>query len=126
LVYSTDGSSVGQSESSCYAIWIGSFSEFPHTINAIRHWAVNDTIIFTGTIDPGIFEGQLVGINVLLIPEQESGSPGVWSNLAPVIQNYLNNGGSVIFCGSASSESDCMFNTGVFSGSFNSNVNGFL
>ncbi|HRH65623.1 MAG TPA: GEVED domain-containing protein, partial [Bacteroidia bacterium] len=34
------------------------------------------------------------------------------------IRQFLNNGGSVIWCGSYSSEADCMFNTGVWTGTF--------
>jgi PKD repeat protein len=122
LVYNTNGASVGKIRVLAMSYGTDPFSEFPHTVAAINHYFSNDTIITTSTTDPGVLSGLLVGKNVLLIPEQESGSPGVWTNLGPVIQQYLNNGGSVIFCGSNSSEANCMFNTGVFSGTFSQNA----
>ncbi|MBK7853281.1 MAG: PKD domain-containing protein [Bacteroidetes bacterium] len=95
------------------------FAEYPHTIAAINQYFTNYTLTETSTTDPGTLSGLLVGKNVLLIPEQETGDPNVWTNLGPVIRQFLNNGGSVIWCGSYSSESDCMFNTGVWTGTFN-------
>ncbi|HNP97928.1 MAG TPA: PKD domain-containing protein, partial [Bacteroidia bacterium] len=95
------------------------FAEYPHTIAAINQYFTNYTLTETSTTDPGTLSGLLVGKNVLLIPEQETGNPAVWTTLGPVIRQFLNNGGSVIWCGSYSSEADCMFNTGVWSGTFN-------
>ena len=124
LVYTADGSTIGQLKVLAMTYGADMFSEFPSTIAAINQYFSNYTLTQTGTIDPGTLAGLLIGKNVLLIPEQETGDPAVFTNLAPVIQQYLNNGGSVIFCGSYSSESLCMFNTGVFSGTFDSDVVG--
>lgn len=96
--------------------------EYPHTIAAINQVFTNYTLTETFTTDPGTLNGLLVGKNVLLIPEQETGNPAVWTTLGPVIRQFLNNGGSVIWCGAYSSESNCMFNTGVWSGTFNADA----
>lgn len=95
------------------------FAEYPHTIAAINQYFTNYTLTETSTTDPGTLSGLLVGKNVLLIPEQETGNPAVWTAMGPVIRQFLNNGGGVIWCGSYSSEADCMFNTGVWTGTFN-------
>lgn len=124
LVYNADGSTVGQLRVLAMTYGADLFSEFPSTIAAINQYFNNYSLTQTGTIDPGTLAGLLIGKNVLLIPEQETGDPAVWSTLAPVIQNYVNNGGSVIFLGSYSSEADCMFNTGIWSGTFDSDVVG--
>ena len=94
------------------------FSEYPNTIDAIDQFFTNYTLTTTATTDPGTLSGILSGKNVLLIPDQELGSPAVWTNLGPTIRNFLNNGGSVIWCGAYSSQADCMFNTGVWSGTY--------
>lgn len=124
LVYNADGSSVGQLRVLAMTYGADMFSEFPSTIAAINQFFSGYTLTQTGTIDPNVLSGLLIGKNVLLIPEQETGDPAVWATLAPVIQNYVNNGGSVIFLGSYSSSSQCMFNTGIFSGTFDDDVVG--
>ena len=94
------------------------FSEYRHTLTAIDTFFTNYILTTTSTTNPGTLASLLFGINVLVIPEQEQGNPAVWATLAPVIQNYLNNGGSVIWCGSYSSQADCIFSGGVFTGAF--------
>ncbi|REJ80905.1 MAG: PKD domain-containing protein [Bacteroidetes bacterium] len=118
LVYSTDGSVSSNIKVLAMSYGTDLFSEFPNTIAAINQHFTNYTLTTTATTNPGTLQGLLVGKNVLLIPEQETGNPAVWTTLGPVIRQYLNNGGSVVFCGSFSSQTDCMFNTGVFSGSY--------
>ncbi len=124
LVFSTDGSSSSTVRVLAMSYGTDLFSEFPATIAAINQFFTNYTLTTTATTNPGTLQGLLVGKNVLLIPEQELGDPAVWTNLGPVIRQFLNNGGSVIWCGSFSSGSDCMFNTGVFDGTFVENAVG--
>lgn len=118
LVYNVDGSNVGAIKVLAMTYGTDMFAEYPKTIDAINQYFTGYTLTTTATTNGGTLSGLLNGKNVLLIPEQETGLPSVWAGLAPVIQQFLNNGGSVIYLGSFSSESDCMFNTGVFSGTF--------
>ncbi len=121
LVYNADGSTVGAIRALAMTYGSDQFSEYPNTLQAINQYFSNYTLTQTGTIDPSTLAGLLVGKNVLLIAEQETGDPAVWSSLAPVIQQYVNSGGSVIFCGSFSSESNCMFSVGIFNGTVATN-----
>ena len=121
LVYSTDGSLVGSIKVLALTYGTDQFQEFPRTIAAINASFTNYTLTTSGTVNPGVLSGLLNGKNVLLIPEHESGNDSVWLSFGPVIRQYLNNGGSVIFLGSASSYSSDLFNTGVFTGSFVTN-----
>lgn len=100
------------------------FSEYRKTITAIDTFFSNYTLTQTGTISPGVLSSLLFGTNVLVIPEQEQGDTAVWATLAPTIQNFINNGGSVIWCGAYSSQASCMFNAGVFTGTFDSDAVG--
>lgn len=98
------------------------FVEYPRTLAAIDSFFTNYVMTQTATTDPGLLNALLVGKNVLLIPEQEQGDPAVWANLTTTIQRFLNNGGSVIWLGAYSSQADCIFGTGVFSGTFDSDA----
>ena len=118
LVYSTDGSTNSSIRVLAMSYGTDLFSEFPNTIAAINQYFTNYTLTTTATTSPGTLQGLLTGKNVLLIPEQELGDPAVWTTLGPVIRTFLNNGGSVVWCGAFSSGADCMFNTGVFSGTY--------
>jgi PKD repeat protein len=124
LVYSTDGSTNSSVRVVAMSYGTDLFSEFPSTIAAINQFFTNYTLTTTATTNPGVLQGLLVGKNVLLIPEQELGDPAVWTTLGPVIRQFLNNGGSVVWCGSFSSNSNCMFNTGVFAGNYVENATG--
>jgi len=124
LVYSTDGSTNSSVRVLAMSYGTDLFAEFPRTIAAINQFFTNYTLTTTATTNAGTLQGLLVGKNVLLIPEQELGDPAVWTTLGPVIRQFLNNGGSVVWCGSFSSNADCMFNTGVFSGNYIENATG--
>jgi PKD repeat protein len=123
LVYDLAGSIVGTIKVLAMKYGTNQFREYLRTLAAINSTFTNYTLTETTDFDPGIISGLLVGKNVLLIPEQEtSANVNAWTNLAPVIKQYLNNGGSVIFCGSSSSLADNLFNTGIFTGSYIGNV----
>jgi PKD repeat protein len=127
LLYSTDGSLVGQIKVLCMTYGVNQFVELPNTIAAINSYFTNYQLTYTGATTAQQLSGQLVGKNVLLVPEQENNiNSGIWPGLGPVIQQFLNNGGSVIFCGSSSTLSDNLFNTGVFTGSYASSPTGTL
>ncbi len=118
LLFNTTGSNVGKVKILAMTYGTRQFVEYQNTINSIHVYFNNDTITKTTTSDPSTLYGQLIGKNVLLIPEQSSGTASTWINLAPVIQQYLNNGGSVVFCGSSGSFADNLFVTDIFTGGF--------
>lgn len=102
-------------------IGTNTFAALPNTIQAIDTFFSNYTLQVINQQNPGYIANQLFGKNVLLIPEQDRTSiqlSAFWTSMAPVIQNFLNNGGSVIWCGSNGALADAMFNAGVFTGSF--------
>ncbi len=72
--------------------------EFPTMINGLNQYFTNYNLTATLTDDPTELEAILQGKEVLLLPESESGSGLVFSQLAPVIQNFVNAGGGVIYC----------------------------
>jgi len=125
LVFNTTGTNVGKVKVLSMAYGVNQFVEYPNTINSIHQYFTNDTITKTTTSDPGTLYGLLIGKNVLLIPEQSSGSASTWINLAPVIKQYLTNGGSVVFCGSAGSFADNLFVTDIFTGTYADDETGF-
>ena len=125
LVYNINGSNAGAIKVLAMTYGSNTFVEFPRTIAAINQYFTNYNLTTTGTIDPVVLSRLLVGKNVLLIPEQQNGSGSAWINLGPVIRQYLRYGGSVVFCGSTSSFSNDLFNTGVFTGAFAEDETGF-
>ena len=124
LVYTLDGSLVGSIKVLALTHGTDAFEEYPRTLAAINNYFTNYALTQSATTDPGVLSGLLVGKNVLLIPEHESGNDSVWFNMGPVIRQFLNNGGSVVFLGSFSSYSNDLFWTGVFTGSFVENEAG--
>lgn len=125
LVFSTTGVAIGSIKVLAMTYGTNQFVEFPRTIAAINQFFTNYTLTTTGTIDPGTLNGLLVGKNVLLIPEQQSGTGTTWSNLGPVIRQFVSNGGSVVFCGSSSSFAENLFLTGIFTGTYANDETGF-
>ena len=93
----------------------------PNTITALNQHFSNYVLTQSSTSDPGVLQGLLVGKNILLIPRQKYGDPLIWNTLAPVIQAYVNNGGSILWLGTYSSEADCIFTTNIFSGIYSGN-----
>lgn len=63
----------------------------------------------------------IVGKDIVFIPRISSTTTTVlnaYTAFGPVLQNFVNNGGSVLFLGSQSSASAAIFNTGLFTGSY--------
>ncbi|MEL7002219.1 MAG: T9SS type A sorting domain-containing protein, partial [Bacteroidota bacterium] len=86
--------------------------EFPNTMNAISQYFTDYTLTTTVETDPEILSSLLADKEVFLIPEQEiGGSSTFYTSLAtlwaPVLNDFVNNGGSIIMCGTWSG-------TGVF------------
>jgi PKD repeat protein len=93
-------------------------NEYTNTINAITQYFQNMTISEKSTVNADTLRHALINKNMLLIAEQETGSPAIFQSFGPVLRDYVYQGGNVIFCGSVSSQSKCMFNTGLFHGSY--------
>lgn len=87
--------------------------EYAHTMSAINQYFTKYNKTEINTVLASELQAALVGKNVLLIPEQETGLSSTFTNLAPVLQTFVNNGGSVIFCGTSNS---CVTNSGLFTG----------
>ena len=93
-------------------------NEYTNTINALTQYYQNFTIVEKNTINADSLKNTLSNKNLLLIAEQETGSSAIFQTFGPVLRDYVYKGGNVIFCGSVSSQSKCMFNTGLFHGTF--------
>ncbi|MFH2140929.1 MAG: PKD domain-containing protein, partial [Bacteroidota bacterium] len=96
--------------------------EYLYTLNAIDQYFTNYNLTEINTTSAANLQTALVGKDVLLIAEQESGSSTVFTGFATTLQNFVNDGGTVIFCGT--SNYSCIFNTGLFSGTNGSNASG--
>ena len=72
------------------------FEEYPSTLRAVDSFLTNYNLVPTTTSNPSTLSSLLFGKNVLLIPEQEQGSPTIWNNLGAVIRNFVNNGGVLL------------------------------
>jgi hypothetical protein len=88
--------------------------EYTNTLAAINQYFTNYHLTEINTTVASTLETALREKDILLIAEQENGSASVFTGFATVIQSFVNNGGKVIFCGT--SNSSCIFNTGIFSG----------
>lgn len=74
--------------------------EYVNTIDAINEYFTDYTISTINTTDGATLETALADADILLIPEQEFGNPfEAGSELVPVINDYVNNGGYVILLG---------------------------
>jgi PKD repeat protein len=60
---------------------------------------------------------QLQGKNVFLMTSPD-GDPNIYLNYADALNSFVNNGGTVIFCGATEPKSDCIYNTGLLAGAF--------
>ncbi|OFX22987.1 MAG: hypothetical protein A2033_13230 [Bacteroidetes bacterium GWA2_31_9] len=93
------------------------YGEYPNTISAINQYFTNYILTETSTISASVLQSALIGKDVLLVPEIESGSASAFTSLARVIQSFISNGGTAIFTGSYSISNQHLFNMGLFSGS---------
>ncbi len=98
--------------------------EYPNMITGINQYFTNynltafNTLDINGNLDSNLFKTQLQGKDVVLIPEIESGNNIAFFNIYPALRNFVNTGGTVLFFGT-SSRADVIFNSGLFSGSYN-------
>jgi len=125
LTYEIEGSSnnSGTIEVLAYTNGVDMITEYPNTITAINQYFTNYNLTQTNTTNASTLQSALVGKDVFLVPEIESGSVTHFTSFASILQNFVSNGGTVIFCGSFSSYASAIFNTGLFSGNFGGNFN---
>jgi Zn-dependent metalloprotease/uncharacterized membrane protein len=98
--------------------------EYPNTIASINAYFTKYTITTSTTTDASVLTGLLNGIDLLLMPEQETGTSTHYPSFAPVVQNFMNAGGVVVVLGSVGGGStDRIYDMGMFTGSFFSTSN---
>lgn len=92
---------------------------YPNTINAINTYYPNNTITEINTTNAEDLAAALQNKNVCLITKA-IGTSSDYLNFADPLQEFVNNGGTVIMCGAASTKVACLFNTGLISGTYGS------
>ncbi len=119
LTYTISGTgSAGAAEVLALTYGTDLSTEYPNTIAAINQYFTSYTLTTINTTSPSVLQAALSGKNVFLMPESETGMPSVYAGFASVLQNFVSNGGTAIVCGALDAQSDCIFNTGLFSGSY--------
>lgn len=91
--------------------------DYANTINGINQYFTNYQVTQLNTTNPTLLQAALAGKHILLFPEQESGSTGHYLSLAPVVQNFVSNGGTVIVCGTYHAPA-AIYNMGLFTGNY--------
>lgn len=88
------------------------YEEYLNTLNAINQHFTDYNLTEINTTSPTVLANELGGKQVLLVAEQENGSSSVWLGFSPILQEFVNNGGVVIFCGTM--DYYCITNSGLF------------
>jgi len=96
--------------------------EYVHTLNAINQYYTDYNLTAINTTNAVSLQTALIGKDVLLIAEQEVGSSTIFTGFATVLQDFVSDGGTVIFCGT--SNFGCIYNTGLFSGTGYTSLSG--
>lgn len=99
-----------------YNLGTSTYREYPYTISALDQFFTNYSLSETKTTSVDALREVLENKDVMLITEPSSASTSVFTNLAPAMQEFVERGGRIIFCGT--SNANCIFNTGLFSGSY--------
>jgi PKD repeat protein len=94
-------------------------TEYPNTFTAVNNYFNAYNLTATNTTLAATLQNELVGKHILILPEPESSSTTVYNSLAPIVQTFMSNGGTVIACGAANSY---ISNLGLFTGVFYLNV----
>ena len=114
LVYGTSGASNSQVRMLALTYGADMFSEYPSTIASINTYFTNYVLTDTNATDPAVISNLLVGNNVLLLPEPESGSIATYNSWAYAINSFLLTGGTVIQCGASNAMDTALFTTGLW------------
>ncbi|GGH68554.1 PKD domain-containing protein [Phaeocystidibacter marisrubri] len=97
--------------------------EYPPTLAALTTNLPNATITESTASTAAALTADLVNAHVLVIAEQENISSTIAATLAPAIQAFVNNGGSVVICGNSLS---VVNGFGVMTASYANNTSGGL
>lgn len=88
------------------------YQEYQNTITAINMFFTDYTLSEINTTNPAELEAALEDKQVLLIAEQENGSSSVFAGFSPVLLDFANSGGMIIFCGTENYS--CITSSGLF------------
>jgi len=101
--------------------------EYANTLEAISKFFSDYSLTETDTDDPSVLREQLRGKNVFLIPELENAGSSVLdiaSSWAPVLQDFVRSGGTVIFCEERGDRRGFISKTGLMEVSYISRIIG--
>ncbi|MEO8086442.1 MAG: T9SS type A sorting domain-containing protein [Bacteroidota bacterium] len=116
LVYSINGTNGIHLLAMKYGISFGFL--YANTIASINSFFTNYFLTETDSVNPEIIDSLLDINNALLLPTQDAGDPAVMSRLAPIFQNFLRRGGTIIQCGESPGPDTCINASGLWNGDF--------
>ncbi|OWY19539.1 hypothetical protein B6N25_13980 [Sphingobacteriales bacterium TSM_CSS] len=125
LVYNIEGASLQEEKKLQVLSLINGADvdqEYVTTLQAINNYYTDYQLTEITTYNAAELEAALENKDVLLIPEQETCDGAAFATFAPLLQEFAQNGGTVIINGT--NQSDCVFNTGLFSGTYQNFVSG--
>ncbi|MEP7128039.1 MAG: PKD domain-containing protein, partial [Chitinophagales bacterium] len=97
---------------------VETFETYFNTISAINtYYPGATTLQEINTTNAEDLAAALAGKNVCLMAKAV-GTPSDYLNFSIPLQSFINNGGTVIICGTSSSKVSCLFNTGLLSGTY--------
>ncbi len=92
-----------------------------NVLNAVSQYFTEYEIEYSNTTSASVLSNQLQGKDVLLFVRFSSNAQSVFANFAPVLQDFVSQGGTVIFTGTYDgSYSQNMYATGLLSGAYSS------
>jgi hypothetical protein len=94
--------------------------EYPNTLSAIRQFYTDFTLTELNTILADELRAALIHQDVLLIPEPESATASNFTALGPVMQEFADRGGRVVFCGTTNAA--ILNNSLLFTGTYSSST----
>jgi Zn-dependent metalloprotease/PKD repeat protein len=101
-------------------------TEYPNTIQALRDEGVYFTLIESGTDNADSLKKLLTGIDLLLLPEAETGFLSVWQSFQPVISDYVDAGGNVVALASIVGGAAPLFSLELVNGQYRGLATGLL
>lgn len=97
-----------------YGVNMSPNAGYQNMMQALNQYYTNYTYSTTATTNPAIMQGLLQGKTTLLIPSKGNGNISIIASFAPVIQAFVQNGGTVIVCGD--NQLGTWSNIGIFTG----------
>lgn len=99
---------------------------YPNTISAINNYYPGATTLTEiNTTNSEDLAAALAGKNVCLITKAV-GTAADYLNFAQPLQDFVNNGGTVIICGTTTTKVSCLFNTGLLQGTYGAVATNFV